>query len=202
MKNKKDLNWTTLILVILLVAASFLAGKYIEKSKKNPGEAQNKNVLSVNASPTPIPTTEPLATTIGHFSVTKDEVCKKDEKPVIYFFGGSFCPHCQWNHPIVQKVAKEFADQVIFRDNMDKLNDLSGDDKEVYDKYQAIHGGAVPFLVFGCKYLRLGSGEDMQAKDGGKAAEEKNLTALLCKLTDNQPEKICASVKDLVEQVK
>jgi hypothetical protein len=25
---------------------------------------------------------------------------------------------------------------------------------------------------------------------------------LLCKLTDNQPEKICASVKDLVEQVK
>ncbi len=199
--KKKDFNWTTLILVILLVAASFLVGKYMEKSKKVLSTADNNSKKGVEQ-PTPSPTIEPLEETIGRFSLTQDEVCQEDGKPSIYYFGYSGCPHCKWNHPILESVVEKFDKQVVFHDNMDKLNQLSEEDNKIYTKYENIHGGAVPFLVLGCKYVRVGSGEDFQAKDGGKAAEEKNLTAIICKLTNNQPEKVCTSVKDLIDQVK
>jgi thiol-disulfide isomerase/thioredoxin len=203
MENKKNFNWTTLVLVILLVAAAFFVGKYMEKSKKiSVGTQNTKEILGANTTPTATPTLEPLETTIGRFSVTKDEVCQEDNKPSIYYFGYSGCPHCSWNHPIIQAVAKKFPAQIVFHDNMDKLDKLSEEDSKIMTKYQDIHGGAVPFLAFGCKYLRVGSGENPQEADGGKAAEDKNLTAIICKLTNNQPEKVCASVKDLVEQIK
>jgi thiol-disulfide isomerase/thioredoxin len=201
MEAKKDINWTTLVLVVLLVAAAFFVGKYMERGNKNSGGVQN-NEQTQGVVPTGTPTIEPLSTTIGRFSLTQDEVCQEDGKPSIYYFGYSGCPHCTWNHPIIQDVGKKFPNQIVFHDNMDNLDKLSDEDSEIYNKYQNIHGGAVPFLVFGCKYVRVGSGENPQEKDGGKAAEEKNLTALICKLTNNQPQQICAPVKDLVEQVK
>jgi len=126
---------------------------------------------------------------VGDFLVSSDEVCKENGKPLIYFFGSEGCPHCQWEHPIVEKVLKSFEGEVSFHNNMD-----SQADSEVFSQYS---DGSIPTLVFGCKYYRVGSGEA-----GGEEKETKDLTAMLCKLTDNKPSEICSSVQDLVNQIK
>ncbi len=195
MENKKNFNWTTIVLVVLLVVAAFFVGKYMEQGKGVSETPKSKGTEQISQGVTP--TIEQLPITVGNFSVTNDAVCQENGKPSIYYFGYSGCPHCLWEHPIIQKVMKNFQNQVVFHDDMDKLDKLEAKDSEVLNKYQQIHGGGVPFLAFGCKYVRVGSGEQ-----AGQAEEEKNLTAILCKLTNNQPEKVCASVKDLVEQVK
>jgi len=193
MENKKNLNFTTLILVVLLVGVAFFAGmmwmknKNLEQGKTVGVNQAAQNEAEVQATP------EPLETAIGGFAITKDEVCYEDGKPLIYYFGYSGCPHCIWNHPILQSVAKKFPTQIAFHDNMDKPEQ----DQDIQEKYIQISQGAVPFFVFGCKYVRLGSGENYGEKD-----EEGFLSALICKLTNGQPEKVCSPVQDLIDQVK
>jgi len=127
-------------------------------------------------------------TTIGNFSISEDEVCKENEKPIVYFFGSNSCPHCLWEHPIFEKVANNFEGYISFHNNMD-----SDKDTEVLTKYST---GGIPTLVLGCKYYRVGSGEQ-----AGEEAESKNLTALFCKLTGEKPGDICEPVKDLINQI-
>jgi len=131
---------------------------------------------------------EEKISTVGDFSVSKDEICKENEKPIIYFFGSSGCPHCKWEHPVVENVVSKFKENIIFRNNMD-----SDSDAEVFAKYST---GGIPTLVFGCKYYRVGSGEGM-----GEEEESKVLTALICKLTGNKPDNVCNSVQDLINQI-
>jgi len=190
-KMKKNLNFTTLILVVLLVGVAFFAGMMWMKNQ-NLGQG-GSDKQSAEGTPTAQPTQEALESTIGGFSITKDEICYENEKPLIYYFGYSGCPHCSWNHPIMQAVAKKFPTQIVLHDNMDKLDQ----DLDVQEKYIQISQGAVPFFVFGCKYVRLGSGENY-----GEVDEEKFLTALICKLTNGQPEKVCTPVQDLIDQIK
>ena len=189
MDEKKNFNLTNFILVALLVVAAFLVGKMWNEV------SGLKQQMAQTATPTPLAQATPtgeqaavlgeqLETTLGRFSVTKDEVCLEDGKPVIYYFGSTSCPHCQWEHPIIQRVVKKFAGQIVFHDNTDKQTA----DPEILQKYSQIQQGGIPFIVLGCKYARVGSGEDV-----GEKTEEENLTALICKLTDNQPEKICAT---------
>jgi thiol-disulfide isomerase/thioredoxin len=127
--------------------------------------------------------------TIGGFSVSTDAVCMENGKPTIYFFGSDSCPHCKWNHPILAKVMKNFEGLVSFHDNM------NGTDKnqDIFSKYST---GGIPTFVFGCKYYRVGSGENV-----GEEAETKNLTALLCKLTGGNPSAECSKVQDLIDQI-
>jgi len=127
--------------------------------------------------------------TVGNFMTKGEEICKENGKPVIYFFGLDTCPHCQWEHPILQKVLKNFEGLISFHDNPNSQGDT-----EIFSQYS---DGGVPTLVFGCKYYRLGSGES-----DGEAKETQNLTAMLCKLTDNKPSEICSAVQDLVNQIK
>jgi thiol-disulfide isomerase/thioredoxin len=134
-------------------------------------------------------TTSNSSATVGNFITKGEEVCKENGKPIIYFFGSKSCPHCQWEHPIVEKVLKNFEGLVSFHNNMD-----SQADSEIFSQYS---DGGIPTLVFGCKYYKLGSGESE-----GEATETKNLTAVLCKLTDNKPSEICSAVQDLVNQIK
>lgn len=191
-EEKKITNFTTPILIALLAIAAFLAGafftkiQYLEKGK--PGTAQ--------VTPTPQAAVQPspavLGTTVGNFSVTKEEVCLEDGKPIIYFFGRSTCPHCSWEHPIMERVATKFGNKIAFHNNMDNQVDM-----EIFSKYSEINQGGIPFLVFGCKYARVGSGENW-----GETEEEKALTALICKLTDGEPEKTCEGVSDLIEQIE
>lgn len=116
---------------------------------------------------------------IGNFSVSSDEICRENNKPIIYFFGSEGCPHCVWEHPIVEEVAGKFGDEISFHNNMD-----SEEDMDVFQKYST---GGIPTVVLGCKYYRVGSGESL-----GKEKEAEALTSLICKLTDNQPSDVCS----------
>jgi len=133
-------------------------------------------------------TQEEKTPTIGNFLVGKEEICKENEKPIIYFFGSQSCSHCKWEHPIVEKVAKSFEGYISFHNNMD-----ANADTDIFGKYST---GGIPTLVFGCKYYRVGSGEGE-----GEELESKNLTAIICKLTGNQPSSICNLFQDLINQI-
>ncbi len=115
---------------------------------------------------------------IGNFSVSSDEICMEDDKPIIYFFGSDGCPHCSWEHPIIEETAGKFDGYVLFHNNMNSDTDM-----DVFQKYS---NGGVPTLVLGCKYYRVGSGEG-----SGEEKEVENLTALICELTNNQPAEVC-----------
>ena len=126
--------------------------------------------------------------TIGDFLVSEDEICKEDGKPIVYFFGSKRCPHCRWEHPIVEEVAKNFQGYISFHNNMDSREDM-----DVFSKYST---GGIPTLVLGCKYFRAGSVEI-----AGEEMESKVLTALICKLTENKLVDICNEVQDLISQI-
>ena len=121
---------------------------------------------------------EETGKTVGNFSVSSDEICLEDGKPIIYFFGSESCPHCNWEHPIVNEAMAQFEGQISFHDNMD-----SDADMDVFNKYST---GGIPALVLGCKYYRVGSGESV-----GEEQEKENLNQLVCELTGSQPEEIC-----------
>ena len=57
---------------------------------------------------------------------------------------------------------------------------------DIFQKYIDINGGGIPFIVLGCKYVRVGSGER-----AGEEAEKAALTELICELTGGQPVGVC-----------
>jgi len=115
----------------------------------------------------------------GSFKEIKDvEVCKENEKPIVYFFGSTGCPHCLWEEPILKSVIQEFGDAVAYHENIDSETDI-----DVFSKYSS---GGVPTLVIGCKYYRNGSGEGI-----GEVAEEEALRKVICRATGNIPSSIC-----------
>jgi thiol-disulfide isomerase/thioredoxin len=130
--------------------------------------------------------------TIGNFTITSNPICLEKDRPVIYYFGSNTCPHCQWEHPIIKKATDKFSGLISFHDNMDSQNDL-----EIFTKYNDIHSGYIPFLVFGCKYVRLGSGENV-----GEEIEMENLSVILCKLTNDRPASVCGPLKEKISEIK
>jgi len=127
--------------------------------------------------------------TLGDFEVTGNELCSEDGKPIVYFFGSETCPHCKWEHPVMQKVVTQFTDYISFHDNMDSQNDL-----EIFSQYSA--EGYVPATLIGCKYFRVGSGESV-----GEEQNIAHLTALICSLTGGQPGEICSGVQELIDNI-
>ena len=85
--------------------------------------------------------------------VANQEVCKENGKPIIYFFGSEGCSHCRWEKPIIEKVVAKFGDKISFHNNMDQTKD-----REIFSKYST---GAIPTIVLGCQYYRVGSGENL-----------------------------------------
>jgi len=123
--------------------------------------------------------TQPSEIVEGNFKkLTEAEICKENDKPIVYFFGSEGCPHCLWEHPIIKEVTNTFKDYISFHDNMD-----SQSDQDIFFKYS---NGSVPTLILGCKYYRTGSGESQ-----GEEKEKEVLTKLVCDLAQNQPENIC-----------
>ena len=194
-ETKRD--FTIPILVILLAVACFLAGSFftkirLEKKTADLGGAKiGQGATKAPQQPENKILAEELETTIGNFLVTKEEACLKENKPAVYMFGSSRCPHCNWEHPIFERVVAKFGSLISVRDNMDVIND-----KDIQEKYKEISRGAVPFIVIGCKYIRLGSGENL-----GKETEEKILTSLVCKLTNSRPGKVCGDLKDMIDSI-
>lgn len=134
---------------------------------------------------------QPPEETIGGFLTRGDEICEEDEKPIIYFFGHTWCGHCVWEHPVFENVTSAFEGYISVHDNMDS----AGTDMEVFKRYST---GSVPMIVLGCKYYRIGSGGNM-----GEEEEAKVLTALICNLTEGMPSEICnePEIVELMDQI-
>lgn len=127
----------------------------------------------------PVPkAAEETGKTIGNFSISNDEICLEDNKPVIYFFGSENCPHCSWERPVIEEVASKFEGYISFHNNTNTESDM-----DIFQKYST---GGVPTLVLGCKYYRVGSGEN-----AGAEQESTDLTKLICELTNNQLTEVC-----------
>lgn len=128
--------------------------------------------------------------TIGQFLIDeKSEVCKENNKAIVYFFGSEKCPSCTWEQNIIKNVTEKFKDQISFHENIDTEKDSN-----VLLRYSP--RGYIPTIVIGCKYYRIGSGEEI-----GEKLEAEILTALICTLTNNKPLSVCAAVEDLINQV-
>jgi len=72
------------------------------------------------------------STTVGSFSVSADEVCLENGKPIVYFFGSASCPHCQWEKPVIEQVMAKFEGLISFHENIDSEND-----SDVFSKYSS-----------------------------------------------------------------
>lgn len=182
---------------ITLVSASEESGLYKIRLKINEQEfdayaTKNGKLLFIQAFDLDQPLVEEKSTsstsTIGNFQVSEDEICKENEKPIVYFFGSSTCPHCQWEEPVLENVVKKFEGYISFHKNIDSNND-----NDIFTKYSE---GGVPTIVIGCNYFRVGSGET-----SGETEETKVLTALVCALTENKPSDTCNEVQDLIGQI-
>ncbi len=190
-EEEKSKSYTTPILIILVAAAFFLLGNYWAQSKKT-GEKSAEEVVQAN----PTPEEEVLGgvtwktTGLGNFVTLEEEVCLEGGKPVVYYFGRSSCPHCSWEHPIFEKVVKKFANLISVHDRMDQEGD-----EDVFSQYSQLNNNGIPFMVLGCQYAQVGSGESI-----GEEEEETVLTTLICQLTGGEPESVCAKVQDLTEE--
>lgn len=151
------------------------------------------------AQTTPAPKTAPdYPKTLGDFLVTDKKICEEEGKPIVYFFGSSSCPHCVWEKPIAKEVFEQFKDEISYHENFDNSND-----SDVFTKYSDINPGYVPFLILGCKYARVGAGEQLGITDEeSKKLEKEAMTAIVCKLTDGKPKDVCNQIKDRVKEVK
>ncbi len=188
---------TKFLFVLALMIAFGASGFFWNKSRLIEKQAKSELASVPTGSPTAQPTSN-FPKTIGNFLVTDREVCKKNGKISVYFFGSSSCPHCVWEKPIIEKVAKKFGSTIDFHENIDNSTD-----SDIFNQYNDINPGYVPFIVLGCKYARVGAGENLGKDDAeSKVLEEQALTAIICKLTDSKPASVCASVKDKVAEIK
>jgi len=98
----------------------------------------------------------PPEETIGRFLVTEDELCTENDKPIVYFFGLTTCSYSMWEYPVINNVTALFGDSISYHDNLDTQTDIN-----VFSQYTEVNRGGVPFIVIGCKYVRVGSGETL-----------------------------------------
>lgn len=179
------MNKAKYLIIILLVVLSGAVGFYWTKNKQG-------DILGKNGNPK----------TAGDFLITDKEICEEDGKPIIYFFGSSSCPHCVWEKPIAKKVFDQFKNEISYHENFD-----SSEDSDVFTKFQPyldeVSRNSIPFLILGCKYVRVGAGEQLGTTDEeSQKLEEEALTAIVCKLTSGKPGSVCDSAKDKTSEVK
>lgn len=132
--------------------------------------------------------------TIGGFkNIESASVQALDGKPLVYFFGTTWCPHCAWERPIFINVTSKFgkwgglaynslsgayfmSDWLVVRAyEIDRVQPAA-QDLRVFQHYSP--EGRIPLVVIGGKYFRIGAGEQL-----GAEGEALVLTALLCKAT-------------------
>ena len=127
---------------------------------------------------------------IGGFTKTDEEVCLENGKPIVYYFGRSECPFCIWQQPVITSAMEQFEGYVVFKDHTDTEEDM-----DVFTRYS--EEGAVPLIVIGCNYFRLGAG----GSEGNEESDKNNISALTCKLTGGQPQEVCLGLEGVIEQI-
>lgn len=121
----------------------------------------------LNKNPNTIDDKEFVSVADGFYEVKGASVCKEDSKPIVYFFGSKTCAHCAWEQPIVSDVVKAFGTKLSYHENID-----SDKDQDIFDKFSP--QGGIPVVVIGCKYFKIGSGENI-----GSDKEKAALTSLI-----------------------
>jgi thiol-disulfide isomerase/thioredoxin len=136
----------------------------------NPGGNPNKVVCPYESF-----NTAASITTIGGFR--NIESANIEGRPVVYFFGTTWCPHCAWERPIFRNITEMFSDFIDV-----KMTDIDVSqppvEMSIFSHYSP--KGDIPVIIIGGKYFRVGSGENIS-----KDTETKVLTALLCKVTNS-----------------
>jgi len=195
MNENKLSGFTSPILVLLLVIASFLMGVIWTQSRQK-GEVEEQ--LPQETGETVLQPEEERvlgesSAGIGNFKVlTEEEVCREDDLPVVYYFGSSSCPHCTWEYPVVKSVMDQFEGEIAFKDGMDNIEEY----QETWDQYVSLNQNSYPFMILGCRYWQLGSGESF-----GEEKEAENIAALLCKLTNGEPAGVCAPLQEVIDSI-
>lgn len=128
----------------------------------------------------------PAETTTSTFIATGDSLCVEDGKPVIRLYTTSWCPHCAWTKDAFDSVVSEYIKEgkiVAYHWELDTGDDLLTEEKEnkvpqsemlAFSKYDP--QGGVPAFVFGCKFVRIGNGYEMQ---NDLKAEEAEFRAII-----------------------
>ena len=108
---------------------------------------------------------------------------------MIYMFSTSWCPHCAWDRPLFTEAVKTYVAQgkIVAHDwELDTYDDtltsaketsIPADAQALYNKYNP--DGSIPTFIFGCKYFRIGTGNE---KTGDKNAEIQEFKQLIDKL--------------------
>lgn len=116
----------------------------------------------------------PPETTIGNFMIMDDELCTENGKPLVYFFGSTSCPHCIWEKPVIANTTALFGSEISYHENMGNQADL-----DVFQRYATYNRGSVPFIVIGCQFIRLGSGESIVADEATMTELNKTMPNLV-----------------------
>ena len=168
------------VLFLLVMAANLI--KFSGKATTPKTSADNTQA------PTPDITQEIIGQA-GTFLEVSEPVCIEDGKPVIYMFSTSWCSHCAWaRQPFADAVKTYVARGKILAyewelDTYDntltaaKETSIPADATALYDKYNP--QGSIPTFIFGCKYFRIGTGNE---RTGDKNAETQEFKQLIDKL--------------------
>lgn len=128
------------------------------------------------------------------FSDNGGDICTEGGKPVIRMFSTSTCPHCAWSAQAFDPVVQSYVNQgLIFAhhweiDTGDDLltseveDEVPASEMTVYNTYSP--QSYVPAFVFGCRYIRIGTGHE---SSNDVEAEEDEFIDLIEELLDSVP---------------
>lgn len=129
---------------------------------------------------------------LGGFTFTGDTLCSSNGRPIVYFFGTSWCPHCRWEKPILLNVTAEFGNLIEVRFYEIDKETPPQEEMEVFKKYNP--RGTIPTIIIGCRYFRAGSGESL-----GEDKERETLEILLCRIAPQV--KVCSKYKEKLKEL-
>ncbi|UCF07358.1 MAG: hypothetical protein JSW28_06805, partial [Thermoplasmata archaeon] len=128
----------------------------------------------------------------GTFNVGSGKLYYENGKPVIRYFGTTWCPHCKWIRDTFDKVALEYVQKgqiVAYHWELDTKDNRLTDDIETeipQSEWDILRTFSpeykVPTFVFGGKYWRVGNGYERM--DNLKA-EENEFRTIIEKLIEN-----------------
>lgn len=178
------LKLNRIFLVFLLI---FFSVGCIFSGEDEPANGNdNENLTNSTVEPQEENVTITSEIDIGRFSLTGDEICTLDGKPIFFLFGSTTCPHCRWEKDLLKnETIPKFEDYVVFRLFEMDVQEVSPYERDIYKKYST---GYIPLAVVGCKYSSAGSGESI-----GAVNETLLLERLICDVIEGQKPEACFS---------
>ena len=134
----------------------------------------------------------------GVFQDAGGDVCRDAEgRPIVHYFGTSWCPHCKFLKTPFDEAVGTFADKSLIEvhdwGEMNESTKLTLEDAAIFDNFS--DGGSVPTIVIGCRYYRVGSPFEYCANNGA-SLEKESITRAICRaLPEGEP--ACAEPEPL-----